>query len=319
MAYAIDVGHGYTKALSAHGGRVLFPSLICPPPPSVDLGEFGQAEEITIDGQPFWVGDAARGHAPPRWTRNKATDAETLRLIQVAAARLGAVGPVNLATGLPLSWFGAQRKAFRDALRGRVSVIQLPGQSPQRFWFSSVTILPQGLAAALARIVRPDQGAGDYLVADIGYRTTDYVVVHKTASRSVQADPTQAGSLEIGTHSVAATLASALEHDLHIPFTPTEVESASQVFANGEPVTLGDRRRAAAATVSRQLQDRLTEALDTTLPKLAGVVLCGGGAALFGAAFPQAAIPPDPQWANATAYLGALKDDDPALHIPHSG
>ena len=308
LTLSIDAGHGYVKALSPAGGRLVFPSLLCPPPKSVDLGEFGQSETVLINGEPFFVGEPARTHATPLWTRDKATDPDTLRLIVVAAAKLGAIGPVNLATGLPLSWFGPQRKAFREALKGLVSTVEVAGQPLQRFWFNQVKILPQGLAAALALIVRPDQSAGDYLVADMGYRTTDYLVVHKTAGGQVQADPTQAGSLEIGTHAIAATIASELEQTYHVPFTAAEVENAPQVFANGRPVALGDHRRTAAKAVSRQLQDRLTEALDTTLPKLAGVVLCGGGATMFGSAFPQSAIPPDPQWANAQAYLTAWPD-----------
>ncbi len=41
---AVDAGHGYVKALSESGRRVLFPSLIAPAPPGLDLGDFGRAE-----------------------------------------------------------------------------------------------------------------------------------------------------------------------------------------------------------------------------------------------------------------------------------
>ncbi len=118
LRIAIDAGHGYTKALSASGRRTLFPSLICPAPATVDLGEFARREVVTIDGTPYLVGDAARRHATPLWSREKATDPDTLRLILIAAAQLGANGPVAFATGLPLSWYGSQRRAFRDALTG---------------------------------------------------------------------------------------------------------------------------------------------------------------------------------------------------------
>lgn len=308
MLCAIDVGHGYTKALSTHGGRFLFPSLICPLPARVDLGEFGQADVVTIDNQPFLVGDAARPHAIPLWTRHKATDIDTLRLMVIAVAQLGAVGPVGLATGLPLSWFGPQRKAFRESLLDTVSVVQLPGQPLQRVWFSPVKVLPQGLAAALALIVDSHQGPGVYLVADIGYRTTDYLIVTKTSGSQVHADPTQAGSLEIGTHHIAAAVAANLEREFQIPFTAAEVETAETIFANGQAVSLVNCRAHAVAAVSGQLRDRLTEILDTTLLKLTGVVLCGGGASVLRQAFPQAVIPSQSQWSNVLAYLSALQD-----------
>jgi hypothetical protein len=39
-AIAIDAGHGYVKALAVHGASSIFPSLICPAPSTLDLGEF---------------------------------------------------------------------------------------------------------------------------------------------------------------------------------------------------------------------------------------------------------------------------------------
>lgn len=113
-------------------------------------------------------------------------------------------------------------------------------------------------------------------------------------------------SLEIGTHTVAAMVANGLEHDYHIPFTAAEVEAGERVYANGEAIRLADRRAQATEAVRAQLRDRLLEALDAKLAKVAGVVLCGGGATVLGRAFPRAVIPDEPQWANVEAYLGSL-------------
>ena len=65
---AIDAGHGYTKALALNGARLVFPSLICPPPAHVDLGEFAPSDAMMIDGPPFLVGKPARAHATPLWS-----------------------------------------------------------------------------------------------------------------------------------------------------------------------------------------------------------------------------------------------------------
>ncbi len=80
---AIDAGHGYTKAFSQSGERVIFPSLIGPAPAGVDLGECARTETVTIDGSPYLVGQSAHSHATPLWSRDKAADPDTLRLILV--------------------------------------------------------------------------------------------------------------------------------------------------------------------------------------------------------------------------------------------
>lgn len=302
---AIDAGHGWIKALAGDGQRVIFPSLICPAPAAVDLGEYARSETVLIDGIPHLVGDPARRHATPLWSRDKAADPDTLRLILVVAARLGAVGPVTLATGLPLAWFGPQRKAFREALVGYGAAIALPGQPPQRLWFESVRVLPQGLVAALNVLLPADYEPGSYLVADIGYRTTDFLTIEKT-SHGIDADPAQAGSLELGMHAVTAAVSAGLEHDYQVPFAPAELEGIDRVHVHGMPVPLADRRAAALDQVRAQLRERLREQLGTAWPKLAGIVLVGGGAEAMQSAFPRAVVPERSQWANAEAYLGAL-------------
>jgi hypothetical protein len=305
MKVAVDVGHGFTKGI-ADRQRVMFPSLIARAPGGVDLGEYAPDETVRLDTEAYLVGEAARRHATPLWSRDKAADLNTLRLLLVAAARLGAVGPVTLATGLPLSWFGPQRRALREALTGFGATVALPGRAAQRLWFDTVKVLPQGVAAAAAVLSGPEYRAGSYVVADIGYRTTDYVVVDKTVGGHIAADSSQAGSLEMGTHAIGAAVAAGLERDFAVPFTAAEVEEASQVSVHGQTVSLGERRRAAQAQVAQQLRAQLLEALDARLAKVAGIVLVGGGAPVLQGAFPQAIIPPDAQWANALAYWAAL-------------
>ncbi len=308
MKIAVDVGHGFVKALSEMGVRVIFPSLICPVPPSVDLGDYARMEAISIDNVPYLVGDPARPHASPLWSRDKAVDEDTLRLILTAVAQLGAVGPAQLATGLPLAWFGSQRKALKEALMGYGGVVQCPGQPPQRLWIEQVKVLPQGVAAASALIAAANYRLGEYVVADIGYRTTDFIVVSKRSDGTIRFDAAQAGSLEIGTHAVASLVAQGLEQEFHLPFQPAEVESVSHVFIDGLEIELGPRRNAAIGAISRQLRAVLTEKLDDQLAKAADMVLCGGGASVLAAAFPRAVIALEPQWGNVQAYLTALRD-----------
>ncbi len=105
------------------------------------------------------------------------------------------MGPAQLATGVPLDWFGSQRRAFKGVLTGYGAIVQPPGQPPQRLWFESVKTLPQGVAAAVVVLANPSYRPGPHvvIVIDVGYRTTEYLVVTKGADGRLACDVTQAG------------------------------------------------------------------------------------------------------------------------------
>lgn len=300
---AVDAGHGFTKALAASGTQTIFRSLIGPAPTSVDLGEYAQAKAVEIDGAPYLVGDAARKHAAPLWSRDKAADPDTLRLILVAAAQVAAVGPVQLATGLPLAWYGSQRRAFREALAGFGATVRLPGRPSQRLWIENVRVLPQGVAAAATILARPAYEPGEYLVCDVGYRTTDYIVVRKAADGTLDYEPSAAASLEVGMHSVAHRLAQELSHRYQVDFSPTEIEGHPDVVVRGCKVDLSERLHAARQVVGRQMARSLAAALGSEADKLLGLIAVGGGADVLATAIPGVIVPPDAQWANAQGYL----------------
>lgn len=303
---AVDIGHGFTKAISESGERVIFPSLIAHAPAGVDLGEFGTSDAVEIGGVSFVVGEEARQFATPLWSRDKANDADTLRLSLVAAAKLGASGPVALATGLPLSWFGPQRQKFKEALVGYGEVVRLPGLPPRRIWFESVKVLPQGLSAGIGLLSSPDREPGEYAVIDIGYRTSDYVVVERKFSGELKFHSESAGSLEIGMHAIAAQIAADLERRYHVPFSAGEVENAAKVSIEGQTIDLSERRRRATVSTGQALYAALNEALDVKLRKVQGILVVGGGSQVLGEFIPRGIIVDTPQWSNVSAYLGAL-------------
>ena len=307
VSIAIDAGHGYTKALSATA-QTIFPSLICPAPASVDLGDYAHSQAIQIDGTATLVGESARAHATPLWSRDKATDPDTLRLILVAAAELGATGPVALATGLPLAWYGSQRRAFRDALTGYGATIERPGQAPQRIWFEAVKVLPQGLSAAGPILIQAIREPGDYLVVDIGYRTTDYLIVSKSPNGRLDYAPDAAGSLPMGTGAVGKALADAVSQQYQVEFSPPEVESVPTVTIRGQHIDLTQRRHAANQAVGKQLLQSLALELGSTLDKLIGIIVVGGGSDILTHLLPTALVSDQPQWANVQGYWSALHE-----------
>lgn len=303
----IDAGHGFTKAMRLNGDRALFPSLICPAPATVDLGGFGPRVIPTeINGQSYLVGEAARRHATPLWSRDKAVDQDTAYLILVAAAQLGLSGPLRVGTGLPLSWYGPQRRAFKAALQDQEAIITLPGRPTTRLWLESVVVLPQGVAAAGPILAQVDYAPGPYLIVDIGYRTIDYIVVAKRPDGRLDFDPAAAGSLDLGCHTISATMAAQLNTQYHVPFQAAALESADVVAARGQRIELAPYRAQAQRNVTRQMARALAEALDQQLDQVLGIIAVGGGSGLLAEALPAVIQPADAQWANAAGYLGSV-------------
>lgn len=303
----IDAGHGYTKALRLNGQRVVFPSLICASPATVDLGEFSTQNAPTlINDQPYLVGEAARRHATPLWERDKASDADTAHLILVAAAQLGLSGPVRLATGLPLSWWGEQRRAFRAALQGLDARLTVPNHPPTRLWLEEVLVLPQGVAAAGPILAQSSYQSGPYLVVDWGERTTDYIIVTKRPDGRLDFDPAAAGSLEIGCHAIGTAMAAQLTTQYQTPFQAAALESLEAVAVRGQRIDLTPFRHDVQQRVTRRLVRALHEALAHQLEQVLGIVAVGGGSSLLARALPAVVQPPDAQWANAVGYLESV-------------
>lgn len=305
---AIDPGHGYYKGLSSRGGRVLIPALIHPAPATVDLGSFGRTAVTRIDGQPYLVGEAARRFAAPLWSRDKAVDDDTLRLILAAAAELGASGPVRLATDLPLSWYGDQQRTFRKALRGYGGTVVRPDGTEVRLWFESVLVLPQGVAAAGPVLDDDRYEPGPYLVVDPGERTTEFLIVTKEEDGHLTFDTVSAGSLELGMHSVHAALAEQLSQTHRTVFTAAQLANVQSVVVRGQKIDITGERQHQEMRLARAIAKGLAERLDTEMDKVLGMIAVGGGGAVLGRLIPHVITPDDAQWANAQGCLAALEE-----------
>lgn len=303
-AYALDIGHGWLKALGPGNRLLRAPALLAP------AGGWAaglEAEDpVRIDGEAWWVGEAARDRGgAPCWARDKAADPATLRLALAAVAALGGDGPVRVAVGLPLAWFAAGRQALADAWRGRTARVRWPGDPERVPVLERVDVLPQGAAAA-GMLLAPAFPRGPWLLVDVGARTTDYVRVD-TAEGRLRIDVAHAGSVEAGAQQVWQGIADRLSQAAGVPFLPGEVEGRDAVYVRGREWDLRPWRAEQAALLAGELRRRLEAALDAALLKVRGMLLLGGGAPILAQAWPDALLPDDPQLANVRAYAAYLQ------------
>ncbi|RDV81789.1 ParM/StbA family protein [Ammonifex thiophilus] len=327
MKVAVDIGYGFTKAVSSSGGKVCFPSAVAPVPLDLlagALGRQGPGHRLRVRYLSGKVGERVVGEAALRGTaavttlnREKPEDLHDWCLLAaVYLAGGGGAGqfpePVDLAVGLPLAYYRSQRDALRERLLRLRAWVSVDGGEERCVSFSRVLVLPQGAGAVAAfpDLLPPSGLVG---VVDVGEYTTDYLVLEARGRGEFVPLLRACGSAEVGAHLVREAVAAAylektgatLPRNLvaaavregRAPFRGKEVDLSAEV-----ELALRDAARAVAQAVLSAWKE-LADALSAT-------VLAGGGSLLLGRSlfpsFPGARLLPDPVFANALGFLRAL-------------
>lgn len=202
---SVDVGYGFTKAISSSGNRVIFPSVVGTGRDR-NLASFLNESHITsemdlselhlkINGSDYFVGDLAIKNSPDGsrvFDRERFNHLYTYILLHVAIQLT--VSPetdeVVLFTGLPLDYFKTQKDDFQRQLLNQ-QPLHIEWQTGFNRSKTSIRIMdcnvfPQGFSAVWATLLNHDgkefnrdllQEGNQIAVIDIGYRTTDVCVV----------------------------------------------------------------------------------------------------------------------------------------------
>lgn len=335
MRIAVDVGYGYTKCVSEDGRRAVFPSVVAPAPAAAGVlaqvmgkrAEAGHRLQVWPQGRPdlvqaHLVGEAAlaaRG-ASRAWEREAADNQHLHVLVAAACALVGDGGRVELAAGLPLGHYAAQRESLAAVLGGMDLVVVVNEGVPVRVRVDDVFVFPQGAGCYSAACLHPDGTVRDRVlirqpvgVVDVGYRTTDYLVMQMGPGGLVPRDDLS-GSLDLGMNQALQETAADLEARAGTPVDVLQVERAL-AWAQGKLYVRGREYDAAALyeealrRLAERVAGRIKLAWGDEAEHLAAVLVAGGGgAALYpylAAHFPAARLVPDALYANAEGYLAA--------------
>ncbi|PSR20659.1 MAG: hypothetical protein C7B47_17865 [Sulfobacillus thermosulfidooxidans] len=313
---AIDVGHGFCKGLGPRGGRWKGPSWIVPAVgenAGQDMIAVASARPVIVtwgsDSQAYWWGtDAPRqartvlGHEKGMSTGTR--DLTLLALASTVAAdgMRGDAEPWTLAVGVPLGWYQAERQALQQQLHGTGSVNGIP------LTISRVAVYPQGMAAALS-LMTPASEPGLYGIVDVGYGTTEYVVVEwSRQGLRVTADP--AGTWDIGTRNLALHVAAQVRAETGVALWPEDVDHQTQIVIRGRDVDLARYQARALRAWQATMRDYLDAAWSAVLPRMRRCWVIGGGATVLRdvvvAGMPLT-VAADPQWANVLGYYAAIQ------------
>jgi plasmid segregation protein ParM len=309
---AIDCGHGYVKGLSESGERVLFPSLIAHAGRGLDMGPLTAGKLTTVQwngeqalSSSYLVGEDAMLQASSLFGNDKAADSLTRDMTVIAASRLLKEAPetvVSLAVGVPLAWFGRERARLPRALEGIVRV------NDHILNIARVEVFPQGVAAVLSALpAYPMRGL--YGLIDVGYRTTDYLVVQVGESGLPTVVPGLAGSFENGVHHALQEVSTVIEQQWKVSYAPHELaDMVATIMVRGHEIAIASDIREAYERLGQELSAKLQTVWAPVLPRLRTLYLAGGGVGVMPRVVGEmpVKIVPDPQWANAQGYLAAM-------------
>ncbi len=208
---AVDVGYGFTKAVSDGGGRCCFPSVVAPVRGAGDLASLagGRALAHRIDVQragaeaeAHLVGEAALAAGGVRsWHQDAASRPDYALLTLTAVALLGGEGRIDLAVGLPVGIWAQRgsRRALRERLVGLSAWVSADGEVACYVEVGACQVLPQALGAYVAALSADGALArGRYGVVDVGFRTTDLVLLTPNADGVPVPDDARSGSVDAG-------------------------------------------------------------------------------------------------------------------------
>ena len=281
----LDVGHSAVKLAAITNGktiRLVIPSFVCPAFEISDEAEQRRANEETVivAGRSYFVGETARLQGQLKnpigtydnWISTPEYAALILGALKKAAAAGIDIDKPRFVLGLPTHLFAQQK----DVLKGVVSDLVPVGHlmvMPQPVGAYHATMLDEyGLPQALRSM-----STQTWCVVDIGYYTTDFLVIQK--GRFVESAKASCGGMRLAAEHVVALLTK--------KGYSTNIPEAEEALIN-RSIKNFTRQLDVGLEVDQALAKNVADVIDTlgrTISSIArqmdGLVVAGGGAGLI--------------------------------------
>jgi plasmid segregation protein ParM len=315
MQISIDVGYSQVKAMSQNGKRVMFPAVkadITHDPTAGMFTQLGHNVRLRTfnSTQEVLVGEGALRSLNATTTLTREKSAEIHDLFVLTAAYLcGAQGRIDLAVGLPLSYYRFQRQELKNRLQKINAHVKI-NDGPERYIsINNVEVFPQGVGLLLADDLVLAQ-YGRIAVIDIGYYTTDYLLFELIDGSPVPI-PELCGSADTGIHVASRSIANIYQEKtgaLAPKFLLNQLISGENVFYKGQELLLNTDLDKVLKRSAELITQDLMAVWGKQADNISQTVLAGGGAILLNKFldFPNTYIPCDPVYANANGYMTML-------------
>lgn len=309
---SVDIGYGYVKAVSLTGKRVVFPSMVGVGAKANEYGAVFGAKNDDIDnicveynGISYYIGQSAIDETDAK--PNLETDRKnltTMLLINIAVQLVteGSDKPVLLTTGLPLSFYEQDNKAFRKYIEdqnNQLPVTWLSGTHKGKEIHTKIEkalIFPQG-ASAVFTALNNHEGKANYpdmmekgaLIAliDIGFRTTDYMVVELLNEKGT---PNPLGKYsgtisDLGISNLHAALENEFIRRTNAKSLPENIKQQllenGKIVYKGKVIDLTQTIEAVKEDISKRIFNGIFEKWRDNMDYFYGIFFAGGGSILL--------------------------------------
>ena len=209
----IGVDHGYAAMKTAH---FAFPSGLV----AYEYEPYTLSNVLEYGGKFYVVGS---GRQPLQKDKTQAEDYYLLTLAAIAKEleyrNAGTMADVHLATGLPLTSFGRDKKAFRDYLCRDGKPVSFRFEClDYTITISKVSLYPQGYAAVLTQSGLLNEPS--VIVADIGGWTVDLMRLDNRIPNAATCR-----SLELGMIRCLDEISEQIRRSLGLSMTAAQIES----------------------------------------------------------------------------------------------
>lgn len=309
MIVSVDIGYGYVKAIGSNGKRCIFPSLVGKGYERGLTGLFGSEKDdisnmhVLYNNEDYFVGELANeSRSVSRvFERERFEHLYTHILLNTAIQIVAEQeqDSILLATGLPLDFYQAQAKDFQ---------LSITGKQPETTWKSGALkgksfenhiekalVFPQGASAIYSALVNSEgqyvypqymtQGSIVALI-DIGFRTTDFVVVEIQSNGSFIPKAKLSGTVDDGVINLHRDVRQAFKTetggaDLN-EFFLNRVLADGEIKYKGKRIDFNDIITASKRSISSNIVDRLKSSWGEESDLFDAIFLAGGGGELFG-------------------------------------
>lgn len=311
MLVSIDLGYGYTKAVSIQK-RVTFPSVIAKG--NEDSFDFGDdfkhvikfREGGSIEKEIILIGEAAHKSrvATLSLSRNKFIHKNSAIIALTAAYLVGAERQADLALGLPIAYYNAQKAQLKGFFAGVSGYITVDKGPEKYISFSQVHVFPQGGGALYTIDNLPKQGLVG--IVDIGFHTTDYLLLQCTQEK-VMPLKEYTSSIEIGVNTAVKRFA---DKFLKQTGSPIKLSDAHELWVSGMDeitnqlgtINIKDMIASAKSETSQAIAENIMSSWSEKKSLLSKTFLTGGGAEEFNLNDLHAEVMPDARFANALGF-----------------
>lgn len=327
---SIDVGYGYTKG-TTNGKQVGFPSLVAPYEVSPFEGNNNGLIDTTVQHRVSIrtgsvlsdkvVGNAARRSSSAQRMAGDEKPSEMHDILMLTCIALLLEGQpqevkIDLALGLPLSYFRSQKEKLQKRISCMAGRIKVDNQLERHISFSSVSIYPQGMGAIVASGVKPPTDGYIGLI-DLGTYTTDFLLLEFEDSRSFPVNEC-CRSISVGIEQLYKSLDIEFQKQTQHILPPRMYQQVLDKTFKNKPIPHAqgslDLRTAfdkGQEEVSDAIASYIASNWGDRVQFLQATILAGGGAQYFidklKNALPNIVVVSDPVFANAQGYYQMIQ------------